>query len=65
MEASSRQLGRPPRFSAVLEPCREYCWPWFKLSVFGELGLNNTGLLAATEDLTESYINIVLLENNI
>ena len=25
MGASPRRLGRPPRFSAVHEPCREYC----------------------------------------
>ena len=26
MDASSLRLGRPPRFSVVHEPCREYCW---------------------------------------
>ena len=45
--ASPRRLGRSPRFSAAAENTAA---SWFKLSVFGELRLNNGGLLAAGEN---------------
>ena len=58
MGASPLLLGRPPRFSKVDhdEPCVEHftAWPWFKLSVFGELGLNNRGCILLTFSSTSS-----------
>ena len=42
--------GRPPRFSAVHEPCREHCGALVQAFFSGKLGLNNRGRLAAREN---------------
>ena len=47
---SPQQIGRPPRFLLYMSLVENTVGPWFKLFVFGELGLNNAGSRAAREN---------------
>ena len=39
-----------PDFLWYMSLVENTAWPWFKCSMFGELGLNNTGCQAAREN---------------